>query len=159
LLLELPPLLLPNVEVIAKKTLIRLRHFAHDALVPLTGAVAFTAILYETGGLAYVARVLQPLVVGWLGLPAEASVGLIMGIVRRELAVLPLIELDLTLGQLFVGSVVALFYLPCVGAFGVLASEFGLKVAVAIGIFTIILAFVMGGLFNQLLQFFSWLMV
>ncbi|NMA55454.1 MAG: ferrous iron transporter B [Firmicutes bacterium] len=152
LILELPPLLLPNAEIIAKKTLVRLRHFAQDALIPLTGAVAFTAILYETGGLAYVAKLFQPLVVGWLGLPAEASIGLIMGIVRRELAVLPLIEMNLTLSQLFVGSVVALFYLPCVGAFGVLASEFGLKVALAIGLFTIGLAFFIGGLFNHLFQ-------
>lgn len=152
LILELPPLLMPNIRVIAKRTMIRLKHFAKDALVPLTGAVAFAAVLYETGGLAYIGELLRPLVVGWLGLPAEASVALIMGIVRRELAVLPLIDMNLSLSQLFVGSVVALFYMPCIAVFGILASEFGMRVAFGIGLFTIVLAFVMGGLFNHLLQ-------
>ncbi len=152
LILELPPLLMPNRKVIAKRTWIRLRHFAKDALVPLTGAVAFTAVLYETGGLAYIGELLRPLVVGWLGLPAEASVALIMGIVRRELAVLPLIDMNLSLAQLFVGSVMALFYMPCIAVFGILASEFGMRVAFTIGIVTIGLAFLMGGLFNLFFQ-------
>ncbi len=86
-------------------------------------------------------HLLEPLVVRWLGLPAEASVALIMGIVRRELAVLPLIDLNLSLTQLFVGSVLALFYMPCIAVFGVFASEFGMGMALMIGLVTTGLAF------------------
>lgn len=156
LILELPPLLIPQAKVIAQRTWVRLRHFAQDALFPLTTAVAFTAILYETGGLAYLGHLLEPLVVRWLGLPAEASVALIMGIVRRELAVLPLIDLNLSLTQLFVGSVLALFYMPCIAVFGVFASEFGMGMALMIGLVTTGLAFLMGGFFNHLFQLLIW---
>jgi ferrous iron transport protein B len=153
LLMELPPLLRPNLRAMSKRTLMRLRHFAQDALLPLTVAVAVAALLFETGGLRYIGEVLRPLVVVWLGLPAEASVTLIMGIVRRELAVLPLIDMDLTAIQLFVGAVVALLYMPCIAVFAVLAAEFKLRVAVAVGVVTVLLAFLIGGLFNHGLHF------
>ena len=85
-----------------------------------------------------------------MGLPKEATLGLILGVLRRELAVLPLLELDLSTIQLLVASVVALFYLPCLSVLAVLIKEFGVKIALIISSFTFVTAFVAGGLINQL---------
>ncbi len=157
LAMELPPLLWPEMRTVSRRTWQRLKGTITDAFIPLTIVVAVTSILYETGGLHYIGNLLSPLVVKWLGLPAEASVGLIAGIVRRELAVLPLLEMNLTTAQLFVGAVVALFYLPCAAVFGVLATEFSVKEAAGVGLITIFLAFTIGGLFNHLFKFIAFI--
>lgn len=157
LAMELPPLLWPEFRTVSRRTWYRLKSTINDALVPLTIVVAITAILYETGGLHYIGNLLSPLVVKWLGLPAEASVGLIAGIVRRELAVLPLLDMNLTTGQLFVGAIVALFYMPCAAVFGVLASEFSVKEAIGVGLITIFLAFTIGGVFNHLFKLIAFI--
>ncbi|MFI5360026.1 MAG: FeoB small GTPase domain-containing protein [Halanaerobiales bacterium] len=157
LAMELPPLLWPEMRTVSRRTWHRLKGTITDAFIPLTIVVAVTSILYETGGLHYIGNLLSPLVVKWLGLPAEASVGLIAGIVRRELAVLPLLEMNLTTAQLFVGAVVALFYLPCAAVFGVLATEFSVKEAAGVGLITIFLAFTIGGLFNHLFKFIAFI--
>ncbi|HHV38922.1 MAG TPA: ferrous iron transporter B [Tepidimicrobium sp.] len=153
--MELPPLLWPDMGTAAKRTWYRLKSTIVEALLPLTIVVGITAMLYETGGLHYIGRALNPLVVGWLGLPSEASVGLIAGIVRRELAVLPLLDMNLTNTQLFVGAVVALFYMPCVAVFGILTSEFSIREALVVGVITTGLAFFVGGLFNHLFHLIS----
>lgn len=150
--LELPPLLWPDARTVTKRTWYRLQNITKEALPPLTIVVAMTSILYETGGLHYIGKALSPLVVNWLGLPAEASVGLIAGIVRRELAVLPLLDMNLTNGQLFVGSIVALFYMPCIAVFAILATEFSIREALIVGLITTGLAFFVGGLFNHLFK-------
>ncbi len=85
-----------------------------------------------------VAVYIEPLMEGWLGLPKEASIALMLGIIRRELAVLPLLELDLNTLQLFVGSVIALFYLPCLTVLAIVIKEFNVRIALFILFFTIL---------------------
>lgn len=150
ILLEIPNLLMPDVKALLKKISIRTKHFMIEAEIPMVLAIAFAALVVETGALNAAARFIEPFVGGWLGLPKEATLGLILGVLRRELAVLPLLELDLSTIQLLVASVVALFYLPCLSVLAVLIKEFGVKIALIISIFTFVTAFVAGGLINQL---------
>ncbi|SDY35034.1 ferrous iron transporter B [Tindallia californiensis] len=150
MLLEIPNLLLPDRQTLIKKIKLRVKHFIVEAEVPMVLGVGFAALLAETGALVQVGVVLSPLVEGWLGLPPEATLGLILGIVRRELAVLPLLELGLSGIQLFTGAVVALFYMPCLAVLGVLVKEFGAKIGLLVGLGTTISAFVLGGLFFQI---------
>lgn len=152
MLLEIPNLLKPNAEALFKKLWIRLKHFFFEAEVPLLLGIILAALLVETRFLYVISGQIEFLVVGWLGMPAEASLALMLGIIRRELGVLPLLELDLTTLQLFVGSLVALFYLPCLSAFAVLIKEFGSKIAFGIGLFSIFIAFFIGGMVNQVVS-------
>lgn len=78
---------------------------------------------------------------------------LILGIIRREMSVAPLLALQLDGLQVFVGAVVSLIYLPCMSVFGILAKEFGAKVAVAIGAGTTVTALFLGGVLNHLIRF------
>jgi len=88
----------------------RIERFINDGVIPMMIVIAIIA----TGITKIFGQLMSPLVTGWLKLPEEAVIMLILRILRRELAVVPLIDMDLTALQFFVGSVVALFYVPCV---------------------------------------------
>nr|WP_282706868.1 nucleoside recognition domain-containing protein [Natroniella acetigena] len=153
MLLEIPHLLLPDREALFKKIWLRTKSFMIEAEMPILLGVGFAALLVEAGLLESINSYLAPLTTGWLGLPTEATMGLMLGIIRRELAVLPLLELDLSTLQIVVGSVVALFYIPCISALGVLIKEFGVKIAITIGFVTTFIAIFAGGLINQVVSF------
>lgn len=155
MLLEIPNLLMPDRQTLIKKIRIRVKHFIVEAELPMILGVGFAALLAETGALVQVGVFLSPLVEGWLGLPPEATLGLILGIVRRELAVLPLLELGLTGTQLFTGAVVALFYMPCLAVLGILIKEFGAKIGLLMAVATTVSAFILGGLFFQTISMVS----
>ncbi|MCL2426127.1 MAG: ferrous iron transport protein B [Oscillospiraceae bacterium] len=154
LIIEVPNLLMPEPKAYGRKLLTRMKHFLKDAEVPMLAAVVLAALLAETGALNAIARFAEPLVSRWLGMPAEAVTALILGIVRREMSVAPLIALDLTALQAFVGGAVALMYIPCISVFAILTKEFKLKIAAIITVSTIIAALFIGGLINQIGQLF-----
>jgi len=146
---EVPELLVPDTKMIGKKLWIRLKHFFRKGAAPMVVIIGIAAILYETGVLLYIGSALEPIVSGWLGLPQEAASPLILGVFRRELAVLPLLEMELTTLQLFVASVVALFYVPCIAVLGVLANEFDFKLSFGVLLFTSLFSFLIGGVIFQ----------
>lgn len=152
LLMEIPNLLVPERSTVVKKVKNRTKSFMVEAELPMLAGIAIAAVIVETGLMDSVAVWMEPLIETWLGLPKEASLALLLGFIRRELAVLPLLDLGLSTSQLFVGSIVALLYLPCLSVFGVLVKEFGVKIASTISVTTIVLALLIGGLVNQLIQ-------
>lgn len=154
-IMEIPELLPPRWNLLFKRVWLRFKGFVLGGALPMMGAVALAAVLYETGIMNLIGQLLRPLVVNWLLLPEEASIPLILGVLRREMAVLPLLEMGLTSFQLFVGAVVGLFYVPCIAMIATLAREFRLKVAVFILLLTTTLAFVFGGLIAQFSRLWS----
>ncbi|MCL2236324.1 MAG: hypothetical protein FWB98_07795, partial [Defluviitaleaceae bacterium] len=157
LILEVPNLLLPNAKTYFRKLAIRMKHFLKDAELPMMIAVFIAALLAGTGILNIVASnpQVQAVVSGWLGLPEEAVVSLILGIVRREMSVAPLLLLNLTYLQAFVAGVVSLLYLPCLSVFGILAKEFKVRFAIVVFVSTIVTAILVGGVVNQIGQLFA----
>ncbi len=143
---EIPPLQFSGKEILGRKILIRIKSYLTNGALMMIYAIGGAAVLFETGVLEYIGRLLQPIVENWLLLPAEASIPLMLGIVRRELAVLPLLEMNLTTIQLFVGALVALFYIPCVAVLAMGAREFNLKFSGGVLLFTLIFSFLAGGL-------------
>ncbi|MCL2224170.1 MAG: ferrous iron transporter B [Defluviitaleaceae bacterium] len=156
LILEIPNLLMPKPKVYFRKLAIRMKHFLKDAELPMLGAVFLAALLAGTGVLAAIANQpqVQFVVSGWLGMPEEAVVSLVLGIVRREMSVAPLLLLNLTYLQAFVAGVVSLLYLPCLSVFGILAKEFKIGFAIAIFAGTVVSAILVGGFINQVAQIF-----
>jgi len=156
LILEVPNLLIPNPKSYFRKLMIRMKHFLKDAELPMLAAVFIAALLAGTGVLNIIANQaqIQMVVSGWLGLPEEAVVSLILGIVRREMSVAPLLILNLTYLQAFVAGVVSLLYLPCLSVFGILAKEFRIRFAVTIFVSTVVSAILVGGLVNQIGRIF-----
>lgn len=156
MVIEVPNLLMPNPKAYAKKLMLRMKGFLVDAEGPMLISIVIAATLKETGLLELIAGYLEPLVSGWLGLPRDAVVALILGVVRREMAVAPLLAIEgLTALQAFVGGTVALLYLPCLSVFGILTKEFSVRFAVAIGLATTTTAFLVAGIINQVAQLLS----
>ena len=145
-LLEIPDLLLPRGEVLLKKVWLRFKHFLTDGALPMVIGVGVAALLYETGLMTRLGELMSPLVVNWLGLPSDAAVPLILGVLRRELTVLPLLDMELSTLQLFVGATVGLFYVPCIAVIAVLVREYGMKTALGILLLTTLGAFLLGGI-------------
>jgi ferrous iron transport protein B len=156
LILEIPNLLVPKPRAYFRKLAVRMKHFLKDAEFPMLIAVVLAALLTGTGVIGLLAdnAAIRSVVSGWLGMPEEAVVSLILGIVRREMSVAPLLILNLTYLQAFVAGVVSLLYLPCLSVFGIVAKEFKIRVAVVIFLGTVVTAIFVGGLVNQAAQLF-----
>lgn len=150
LIIEVPNLLAPDRQAYFVKLKVRIKEFLLEAEGPMLLAVAIAAIFKEAGLLDAIANFFEPMMVGWLGMPKEAVIGLVLGIVRREMAVAPLLALNLTPLQMFTGAVVGLLYLPCLSVFGILAKEFNARVAIAITVSTTVTAIFVGGLINKI---------
>lgn len=150
LILEIPELLIPDFKMLGKKILIRVKHFLLSGAIPMIIIIGVASVLYETGVLMQIGEWMEPFITGWLGLPKDASTPLILGIFRRELAVLPLLDMNLSTLQLFVASIIALFYIPCIAVLGVLAKEFSFKISAFVLFLTLGVSFFIGGVIAQL---------
>lgn len=153
IIIEVPNLLMPEKKAYGKKLLIRMKSFLLEAEGPMMIAVVIASVFTEAGLLDAFAAFVEPVVAGMLGLPEEAALFLLLGVIRREMAVAPLLDMELDNLQLLVGGVVALLYVPCLSVLGVIAREFNAKVAVAIGVGTFVTAILAGTIINYIGQF------
>ena len=154
LIIEVPNLLLPEPRAYFRKLLMRMKHFLKDAEIPMMVAIVIAALLAETGLLNIIAEAAGPFMQTWLGMPNEAVIALLLGIIRREMSVAPLLALNLNALQAFVGGVVSLLYLPCISVFAILAKEYKFRIAALIAVSTIVVALFVGGIVNQIGQLF-----
>ena len=121
----------------------------------IAGSVTIAA-LDIFGFIGFIVNGARPLLSGWLGLPAEAGIPLIFGILRKELSLILLSELipleSLTAVQMIVFSLVIMIYVPCVATIAACVREFGWKKALAITVIDIALAVFLGGIAYRLLS-------
>jgi ferrous iron transport protein B len=89
----------------------------------------------------------------WLGLPSDAVGALIIGFLRKDVAVGMLLPLSLTQDQAIVASVVLTMYFPCVATFVVLIRELGIVDMLKSAGIMIASALLIGGALNFLLGF------
>ncbi len=117
-------------------------------------------VLDRLGGLAWMIETAKPLIVNWLGLPAEASSAFLMGFLRRDFGATGLFMLDaqglLTPTQIVVSMVTITLFIPCVASVFIIAKERGAKTALAITAIVFPLAFLIGGLLNRALIWIGW---
>jgi ferrous iron transport protein B len=155
-ILEVPPVRLPQIENIVIKTLARVEWYIKEA-VPLF--IVGTLVLFtseKTGLLVVVERLARPLVKGFLGLPPKATEAFIIGFLRRDYGMAGLYKMSklhqLDTVQMVVGVVVITLFVPCIANFLVMIKERGLKTAVAMSLFIVPYAFLVGGALNWVLR-------
>ncbi|KYK20067.1 ferrous iron transporter B [Thermoplasmatales archaeon SG8-52-4] len=142
--LEIPPYRRPSFITTGKKTWMRIKWFLKDAIPFMIFGVAVINILYTVGFLQLVANSLQIFMEGLFGLPGEASIAMIIGFLRKDLAVGMLISLNLTPYQLVIAATMLTVYFPCVAAFMVLIKELGIKDMIKSAIIMISTAVIVG---------------
>ena len=125
--LEIPSYRRPSFKATLKKTWMRIRWFLKEAIPFLFFGVLIINILYAAGILQMISNALQPLMSGLFGLPGDASIALITGFLRKDLAVGMLASLNMTPLQLVIAVTMLTIYFPCVATFAVLIKELGIK--------------------------------
>ncbi|MFH1559791.1 MAG: ferrous iron transporter B [Chloroflexota bacterium] len=148
LIIEMPPYRLPPWHTVLLKLWTRVLGFVREA-VPfiLLGALAISVLDYF-GAFDVVAKVASPLVTGVWGLPQDATAAVVIGFLRKDLALGMLQPLNLSTAQLVTGAVVLSVFFPCVASFLVLARELGVRdLLKAMGLMVAV-AVVAGGLLN-----------
>jgi len=153
ILVEIPPYRIPYWKAILKKLWIRLRQFVSEAVPFVLLGVVLVNFLYTLGVIGFISRLAAPVISGLFGLPAEAVAALIVGFLRKDIAVGMLAPLGLSLRQLIVASVVLTIYFPCVATFTVLLRELGMKDMFKASAIMVLTALVVGGASNFLLSF------
>jgi ferrous iron transport protein B len=151
LLVEIPPYRLPPWRAIGEKLWLRVSGFLREALPIVLGAVVVVNILYTFGVFDAIADVTAPVLTGLWGLPKESVVAILVGFLRKDVAMGMLAALDLTAKQLVISSTVLAMFFPCVATFVILARELGVRdLLKAIGIM-LAAVLVMGSLQNLVL--------
>lgn len=148
LLMEIPPYRLPHPRVLGKKVWMRIRVFLSDAIPYVLLGVLFVNILHVSGIIDVLGRIFAPILGGILGLPSEAIVALIMGFLRKDVAVGMLSPLGLSVRQLVVAVIVLTAYFPCAATYVVLLKELGAVDMLKSALIALIAAFGAGALTN-----------
>jgi ferrous iron transport protein B len=150
--LEIPPYRRPSLLMVLKKTWMRVRWFIREAIPYLFLGVLLVNILYAVGFLDWLGDIFSPFMESWLGLPGDAVTVLLVGFLRKDLAVGMLLPLNLDAEQLVVATTVLSLYFPCVATFAVLIKELGIKDTIKSTVVMVATALLVGGAMHIVLM-------
>lgn len=149
--LEIPPYRRPDARTVLKKTWMRVRWFLKEAIPFLFLGVLVINLLYTVGFMDWLGEVLAPVVEGWFGLPKEAASALLVGFLRKDLAVGMLLPLGMSPMQLVIVTTLLTVYFPCVGTFAVMFRELGIRGMMMATGYMVCTAFMVGGVMKAIL--------
>ncbi len=147
-LLEIPPYRLPPLYLLGRKLYFRVKGFLLEAMPVVLLGVLFINILMYFKVFDAVTGLFAPLVVNLFGLPKDAIVALVVGFLRKDVAVGLLAPLNLNIKQLFIASTLLAVSFPCVATFFVLLKELGLKALLKSTLLMIGISILVGTLLN-----------
>lgn len=150
--LEIPPYRRPSLSMVLKKTWMRVRWFLSEAIPYLFLGVFLINVLYSLGLLQWLGDVFSPFMESWLGLPGDAVTVLLVGFLRKDLAVGMLLPLGLDAEQLVVATTVLSLYFPCVATFAVLLKELGMVDTLKSTAVMAVTALLVGGAMHMVLM-------
>jgi ferrous iron transport protein B len=127
ILVEIPPYRIPQLKAVFKKLWMRLFGFMYEALPFVFLGVLFVNVLYVLKIMDFFSNIFSPVLTGLWGLPKEAISALIIGFLRKDIAIGMLGPLNLTTKQLVVGSTILAVYFPCIATFANITRELGIK--------------------------------
>jgi len=149
--LEIPHYRIPNIGALAKKLWMRLSGFLLEAIPLVLIGVLFVNVLYMIGFIKLISSIAAPVVTYLWGLPESAVSALIVGFLRKDVAVGMLAPLGLTAKQAVIGSTVLAVYFPCIATFVVLIKELGIKDTFKSVVMMITVALLVGSILNLII--------
>jgi len=151
LLVEIPPYRLPLWRAMLQKLWMRIYGFLAEAVPIILGAVLVINLLYFIGVFETIANFTAPVITNLLGLPKEAVPAVVIGFLRKDVALGMLAPLALSAKQLVVASVVLAMFFPCIATFVVLLRELGVVNTLKSAGVMISAALITGGILNLVL--------
>ncbi|MDR1228694.1 MAG: ferrous iron transport protein B [Azoarcus sp.] len=157
LVTELPPMRLPVLSNVLKKTGGRLKWYLVEVIPLFLLGTFIMFALDRMGVLPWIIETGKPLVTGWLGLPPEASAAFVMGFLRRDFGATGLFAIgsQLDMIQVVVGMVTITLFVPCIASVMIIIKEQGMRTAALMLALIMPTAFLVGGLLNHFLRLFS----
>jgi ferrous iron transport protein B len=148
LLIDLPPIRLPDLKNVFNKTYQQTIAFVKEAGPIFVLGAALITVMQKTGLLALITRFAEPITVNWLGLPAATATAFVMGIIRRDFGAAGLTAIALTPAEVTISLITLTLFVPCIAAMMIMVKERNFKEAVYIWFGSWITAFVTGGIVN-----------
>ena len=155
-ILEIPPMRWPQMSNVMVKTASRLNWYLKEVIPIFILGTAILFLLDFFNALELLARMGQPLVTGWLGLPSDMANAFLIGFMRRDFGAVYI--LDAAIGpnsvlaphQILVAMVTITLFMPCIAHFLMIAKEQGWKIALSMAAFIFPFAFFVGGFVNHI---------
>ncbi len=151
LIQELPSFRMPSMKSLFVKTGNRLVWFLKEA-TPVFVVAALAIFLVDLSGLLRVLKaVMEPVIVGWLGLPIEMVDALLLTLTRTEIGAGYILTLSdagmLSFVQSLVAVVLATTFIPCSAHVAAMVKERGVRLVIvilaAIGVSSFVIAWVL----------------
>ena len=147
-LLEIPSYRFPPISMLGKKLYFRVKGFLIEAVpVVLAGVLVINILLYLKL-FNIITGIFAPVIHGLFGLPKEAIVALVIGFLRKDVAVGMLMPLGLSVKQLFIATTLLAVSFPCIATFIVLWKELGVKYLIKATLIMITVSIIVGSLLN-----------
>jgi ferrous iron transport protein B len=146
----------PQIRNVVAKTSARLSWYLKEVIPIFVIGTAILFLLDRLGLLTLIARLGEPLVTGWLGLPAEITNAFLVGFMRRDFGAVYILDAAigadplLSAHQILVAMVTITLFMPCFANFLMIAKEQGMRVAWRMAAFIFPFAFLVGGAVNHL---------
>ena len=163
LIMNMPSYKMPEIPSILRRALLQVKQYIFIAFPIIILSTFVINTLDFFGLLRYISDFLSPITVSLLGLPSILGITLIVGFLRKELAVVLLAALVgtenfgeiLTPLQMVVFTLVSIFYIPCAATIATLVKEFGWKKAAFVTVFEIAFAIALGTAAHMILPMFG----
>jgi ferrous iron transport protein B len=156
LILDLPPMRIPNFKNITRKTWVRTVVFLKEAAPLFVLGSLLVAVLQATHLLEAIQNGLGPAIKASLHLPVETAQVFVMGLVRRDFgaAGLYLMADRMTEAQLLTCLMVITLFVPCFASATVIWKERGIQEGLTVLAGSWVIAFGVGALIARLLEMF-----
>jgi ferrous iron transport protein B len=154
-ILELPPMRRPQLINVFVKTFARLEWYLKEVIPLFVLGTGILFLLDKLSVLDRIARIGEPLVTTWLGLPRETANAFLIGFLRRDYGAVYLLDAatganaTLSAHQVLVAMVTITFFMPCIATLFMISRELGRKTAAFITVFVFAFAFFAGGIVNH----------
>ena len=156
--MEIPPLRLPQLSNILRKTYSRLKWYFLEILPLFILASLFIWLGQITGIFNIFVKILE-YPISWIGLPSQAAVAFLFGFFRRDYGAAGLYDLKkiglLSGNQLVVSCITLTLFLPCIAQLLMNIKERGMRMGVAMSLFILFFSFTIGYLVNIILTLFN----
>ncbi len=149
---EIPAYRIPHFGTLLKKLWMRVKGFLKEAVPFVILGVFVVNILYALHVIDFAARIFSPVISRLFGLPSEAIAALLVGFLRKDVAVGMLTPLSLTVKQVVIASVILTMYFPCFATFVVMLRELGIKDMLKSAAIMLLSTLIVGGLLNLILR-------
>ena len=155
-ILEIPPVRLPNLKNLLKKTYYRLKWFAIEAVPLFMIGAALLFVIDQIALLSVFKKVMSPLIVTYLHLPAAMVDAFLLCLLRLEAGAVVVLKLaqagELDYIQTIVAVIVMTGFVPCFANTMAIVKELGIKTALWMVASITATAFIVGGLVNFILR-------